>query len=81
MGSQTPFLRSNVWHALNASGALIGIPAALIEQIARAYHRIEVTSFVEREAFRLSLDPMVRTIRVAERRGCWRRTFATRGGP
>ena len=59
---QPPFLRSNVWHALNASGAMIGVPAALIEQIARAYHRIEATSFVERETFRLSLDPLVRTI-------------------
>ena len=59
---QPPFLRSNVWHALNASGAMIGVPAALIEQIARAYHRIEATSFVERETLRLSLDPMVRTI-------------------
>ena len=57
-----PFLRSDVWHALNASGATMGISAPLIEQIARAYHRIEATSFVEREALRLSLDPMVRTI-------------------
>jgi hypothetical protein len=59
---RTPFLRSDVWHALNASGATIGIPAALIDRIARAYHRIEATSFVERETLRLSLDPMVRTI-------------------
>jgi hypothetical protein len=57
-----PFLRSNVWNALVASGAMIGLPAALIDQIARAYHRIEATSFVESETFRLSQDPMVRTI-------------------
>lgn len=69
-----PFLRSNVWHALNASGALIGIPAALIERVARAYHRVEATSFVERETFRLSLDPMVRTI-------AWASVEAAGAGP
>lgn len=57
-----PFLRSDVWHALTASGATTGIPAVLIEKIARAYHRIQATSLVERETLRLSLDPMVRTI-------------------
>jgi hypothetical protein len=69
-----PFLRSNVWNALIASGALIGLPASLIDQIARAYHRIEATSFVERETFRLSLDPMVRTI-------LWKSVEAAGAGP
>jgi hypothetical protein len=69
-----PFLRSNVWNALIQSGATIGLPAALIDQIARAYHRIEATSFVERETFRLSLDPMVRTIQ-------WTSVEAAGAGP
>lgn len=57
-----PFLRSDVWHALNASGATIGVPAVLVEQIARTYHLVEATSLVEREVFRVGLDPLVRTI-------------------
>lgn len=69
-----PFVRSDVWHALNASGATIGIPAALIGQIARAYHRIEATGFVERETLRLTLDPMVRTIQ-------WSSVEAAGAGP
>src|SRR6266566_9432865 len=32
-----PFLGSGVWHALNNSGATVGIAAELIEQMARAY--------------------------------------------
>ena len=56
---------SDVWHALTASGATVGVAARLIEKIARAYHLVEATSLVEREVFRLSLDPMVRTIQWA----------------
>jgi hypothetical protein len=60
-----PFLRSDVWHALNASSATVGISAELIQQMARAYYFVEATALIEQETFRLSLDPMVRTIQWA----------------
>jgi hypothetical protein len=37
----------------------------MIEKLARAYHLVEATNLVEREVFRLTLDPMVRTIQWA----------------
>jgi hypothetical protein len=58
---EPPYLISNVWAALSASGEIRGLDAPLLADTAQAYARIEATAPVERQLFESEHDPVVRS--------------------
>jgi hypothetical protein len=58
LGTSVPFLRTDVWHVL-ASGGQLGVidDPDLLGTLARAYHRIETTAYLERQLWEAFHDP------------------------